>query len=208
MEQGGLKRAGRTQGAPERGRHVFWFKGLRSEGAGGAPVAAPGEIPDIHQVRKACSLMLDEVAQERGEKDGYELSLLLVGNDEMRLLNREHRGLDKPTDVLSFPLLGAPPSAGREDETEGPSARTESVEFVPAFWVPGPIPIGDIVIARETCEAQAEEVGHSVRDEFWRLLVHGVLHLFGYDHETSPEEELRMQKREDQILDLLSHTKL
>lgn len=200
----------------EHGRHVFWFKGLRSEGAAtggnGAAIQNQG-IPDIREVRKGCSIMLDELARERGDEDGYELSLLIVADEEIRILNRDHRGLDKPTDVLSFPLIGeGPPGAASHDgaveEDRAHASDTSASDFAPAFWVPGAVPIGDVVIARETCEAQARAVGHSVRDEFWRLLVHGILHLFGYDHETSTEDERRMQAREDELLEQLAHARL
>ena len=212
--------------APERWRHIFWFKGLRSEGTAPHPEGNEAQLPDIRQVRKACSVLLDEVARERGDKVGYELSLLVVEDAEIRALNREHRGLDSSTDVLSFPLLDEAPqvfgAAERADAPTGAAAAGEhfpaeetpnsagngSAEFIPAFWVPGPIPIGDVVIARAICQSQAAVVGHAVRDEFWRLLVHGLLHLFGYDHEVSAIEEQRMQKREDELLDILAHVKL
>ncbi len=161
---------------------MFWFKGARSESAlGQTPEERAAELPDIRSIRKACTLALDDLAGERGEQCGYELSLLVVHDEEMQLLNREHRGVDRPTDVLSFPLLEGSTPAGPAEPADGDGA--------PHFWVPGALPVGDVVIAIETCHRQAEQVGHSVREEFWRLLVHGLLHLF--EHDTPVLRELR-----------------
>lgn len=89
----------------------------------------------------------------------YELSLLLTDDAQVRELNREHRGKDKPTNVLSFP--------------------SEQIE-------PGGIPphqlLGDLVFARETCAREAEAQGKAFGDHFRHLLVHGLLHIYGYDH--------------------------
>ncbi|TGK78535.1 rRNA maturation RNase YbeY [Leptospira noumeaensis] len=107
-----------------------------------------------------------------------ELSILLVDDELMKEINLERRGLSKTTDVLSFPLYSESP----------------------------PIPIqilGEVVISMDTCRKQAKEVGHSVIDEFYRLLVHGILHLFGYDHETNEEDAIQMRKKEDECLELV-----
>lgn len=107
----------------------------------------------------------------------FEFSLLLVSDEEIQEYNRERRGKDRPTDVLSFPV---------------------------AEGLPGPYRIlGEVVISTDTLVLQANEIGHSEKEEFYRLLVHGILHLLGYDHEISPEEERRMQRKEDECLDFL-----
>ncbi|MDZ4727434.1 MAG: rRNA maturation RNase YbeY [Leptospira sp.] len=109
---------------------------------------------------------------------GVELNLLIVSDNEMKKINRERRGISKATDVLSFPL----------------------------FQISPPIPyqmVGDIVISVDTLKRQALEIGHSEIDEFYRLLVHGVLHLLGYDHETNEEDAIVMRKKEDECLDLI-----
>ncbi|MBI3396083.1 MAG: rRNA maturation RNase YbeY [Spirochaetia bacterium] len=111
-------------------------------------------------------------------KHGFLLYVTVVGDKRIRTLNKEHRRKDKATDVLSFPLYTG------EDGFPGT----------------GPEPLGDVVISRDTCRRQAARIGHSTADEFDRLLVHGILHLLGYDHETSAEDERRMQRLEDQIL--------
>lgn len=103
-----------------------------------------------------------------------ELGILLVGDQRMRSLNRQYRGKDRTTDVLAFAMREAPhPSAGL---------------------------LGDVVIAVPTAVRQAKEGGRSLDEELTVLLVHGVLHLCGYDHERSEKEARRMQRRERMIL--------
>ena len=105
-----------------------------------------------------------------------ELSVLFVGDRAMRSLNRRYRGKDKTTDVLSFSLR------------EG------------AFSHIQPHILGDIVIAVPAAARQAAEAGHAVGREIEVLLVHGLLHLLGYDHERSGDEARRMKRRELQLL--------
>jgi rRNA maturation RNase YbeY len=100
-----------------------------------------------------------------------ELSVLLVSDGEIHRLNREWRSKDRPTDVLSFPQQGGDGAA-------------------PAGL------LGDVVISVDTARRQAAERGVSLRHESERLLIHGLLHLLGYDHERSPAEARRMQRRE------------
>jgi len=111
-------------------------------------------------------------------KDG-EVSLLLVDDPTIRKLNRDYRGLDRPTDVLSFAL--------NEGDSPDPS---------PEMW-------GDIVISVECALRQAETYGHSFEREMTRLLIHGALHLLGYDHEISASEDERMRMREAEILEVI-----
>ena len=100
-----------------------------------------------------------------------ELSILLVSDRVIRRLNREWRGKDAPTDVLSFA------------QHEGPAV-------APALL------LGDVVISIATAKRQAKERGETLRGASERLLVHGVLHLLGYDHERSAAEGRRMRRRE------------
>jgi probable rRNA maturation factor len=106
--------------------------------------------------------------------DAAEVSLLLSDDAHIRRLNRDHRGLDKPTNVLSFP------QADTDDEVYGPL-------------------IGDIVIAEETLTREAGEAGISVRDHYAHMVVHGFLHLIGYDHMDDAEAE-EMEELETAIL--------
>jgi len=117
-------------------------------------------------------------ALEREEApDAVELSIALVSLAEMTELNGRYREKEGPTDVLSFPC-------------DDPCAVVEPGE---------PVALGDVVIAPEVAEAQAAEYGHSVEEELNLLLVHGVLHLLGYDHE-SDEDAAVMQARERAVL--------
>lgn len=120
-----------------------------------------------------------------------EVSLLLVDDTEIKNLNRDYRGKDCATDVLSFPL---------EEAVEG--------EFEPAV-VGGPAVrmLGDIVISVETAEAQAKAYGHSFEREMTFLLVHGMLHLLGYDHERDAAAEKIMRAEEKRILAALGSSR-
>lgn len=108
--------------------------------------------------------------------ENSELSVLLVDAEEMHGLNMKYRGVDAPTDVLSFGCDDPCPVEGDE-----------------------PITLGDIIIAPQVAERQAEELGTTIEQELNLLLVHGVLHLLGYDHEADDEAEA-MQGREAAIL--------
>ena len=110
-----------------------------------------------------------------------ELSLLLVSDGEMRRLNRRWRGRDRPTDVLAFA------------QAEGPGGAPDGM-------------LGDVVISVDTARRQAAERGETLGREAERLLVHGVLHLLGYDHERSPAEARRMQRRERALARVLGVT--
>lgn len=112
-----------------------------------------------------------------------ELSVLLVNNRRMRVLNRSFRGVDRTTDVLSFPQTDVSPQ---------PSA-SGSQNFI----------LGDIVINLHKTERQAQEYGHSFNDELNRLLIHGLLHLIGYDHEKTGNYEKIMKRKERELLKVL-----
>lgn len=115
-----------------------------------------------------------------GKSLNYEVSISFVDDDEIRLLNKEYRGMDKPTDVLSFPML--------EDN------------IVPQELLP--TLLGDIVISTETALRQSEEFGHSFKREIVYLTVHSMLHLLGYDH-IDEEDKKAMRKREKEIIKIL-----
>ena len=103
-----------------------------------------------------------------------ELGILFVGDQRMRTLNRQYRGKDRTTDVLAFAMREAPHSSSAV--------------------------LGDVVIAVPTAVRQAKEGHRSLDEELTVLLVHGILHLCGYDHERSEKEARRMQRRERMIL--------
>ena len=102
-------------------------------------------------------LNLEKIAETLTKKD---IELLVVKNDEIRELNKEHRNIDKATDVLSFPM---------------------DFDFAN-------MPLGSIVISTDFVEEKAKEYGHSFDEEFSLLFIHGILHLLGYDHEVDNGE--------------------
>ena len=112
-----------------------------------------------------------------------ELGVVVTDDATVRELNRRYLGVDEPTDVLSFGL-------GETDDT-------------PFALPPDEAPsLGEVIIAYPTAVRQAEEEGHSVEAEVAHLLVHGVLHLLGYDHSEAEDERI-MRRREDEILEAL-----
>lgn len=134
------------------------------------------------------------------EKCPYEaqVNLLLTGNEEIHEMNRNFRGIDRPTDVLSFPLLNyeSPSDFSHVEEEEADSFDPESGELI----------LGDIVISGDKVLKQAEAYGHSVKREFAFLVTHSMLHLCGYDHMTQ-EEAKEMERRQEEILTGLSITR-
>ena len=120
--------------------------------------------------------------------DNSEISIMFVDNEEIRELNKLHRGIDRPTDVLSFPLF--------EYDEEG-----NIIEDECAFGENGELILGDIVISLERAKEQAEEYGHSFDREVGFLTAHSLLHLLGYDHIT-PDEEKEMFSYQEEILKL------
>ena len=103
-------------------------------------------------------------------------------NEGIRDLNRQYRNMDKPTDVLSFPLIDF--AGGDEPPVDEPQAM-----------------LGDIVLSLEQAAAQAEEFGHSFEREAAFLTVHSMLHLLGYDHVNGEEEDREMRRRQREILE-------
>ena len=101
-------------------------------------------------------------------EDNYATSLIICGPVSIRRINREYRNIDKATDVISFALLDDEETVEYEDDIE----------------------LGDIFINRNRVISQAEEYGHSVKREFVFLFVHGLLHLFGYDHMNKEDEKI------------------
>lgn len=116
-----------------------------------------------------------------------EVSVMFTDDEEIHELNRLHRGVDRPTDVLSFPLF---------DYDENGDIIEDDLDFNPN----GEMILGDIVISLETASRQAQEYGHSFEREIGFLTVHSMLHLFGYDHMT-PEDEEEMFGYQREILE-------
>jgi len=129
------------------------------------------KVPNL----EACVQRAAEAALLDNEAPPSEISVVLSDDEHLRELNKHHRGIDKPTNVLSFP-----------------SARSKAPAGTPRL-------LGDIVIAFETVEREAAEESKPIENHLSHLVVHGVLHLLGYDHEDDEEAEM-MEARERQIL--------
>ena len=129
----------------------------------------------------------------------YQISLLFVDNEEIKDINRETRGIDKATDVLSFPMLDYPKNNVFKEvykETKFNEIYLDGEELV----------LGDMVLSLERAKEQSIEYNHSFNREVCYLVVHSILHLLGYDH-MEDEEKKRMRKREEEILGDLNITR-
>ena len=127
-------------------------------------------------MKKIASLAL----KKEGLDDDYEVGLTYVSKEEIQDLNREYRGIDKVTDVLSFPLI----EDFSSDETL----------------------LGDVVISYDVAVEQAKEYGHSLEIEIMYLFTHSILHLLGYDH-IEEDDRVIMEQRQRDILDELNITR-
>ena len=127
-------------------------------------------------VRRCCHAVL---VQENFEGSA-EISVTFVDDEQIRALNQKHRNMDKPTDVLSFPLG----EGGQYDVNPETGAKM----------------LGDIVISMETAVRQAEDYGHPLQREVAFLTVHSMLHLLGYDHVNGGLEAVHMREKEEAVL--------
>ena len=119
------------------------------------------------------------------DPENANISVSFVGKAEIKQLNKQFRGVDTVTDVLSFPLF-------ESGQIPDPDELAEDEELA----------LGDVVICEEVCEAQAKEYGHSMEREIIYLFTHSVFHLLGYDHETE-EDKADMRAREEEVMSLL-----
>ena len=148
---------------------------------------------DDHQEKIALTYRLKMLVREAIEAtldyeqygNPCEVSVTFVDNAEIHELNKKFRNVDRPTDVLSFPLF----------DYEGESEEPPVDEMLGM--------LGDIVLSLEQVGVQAEEYGHSFEREVAFLTVHSMLHLLGYDHETGEEDEADMRRRQSEIMDLM-----
>lgn len=134
------------------------------------------------EMLKEVENLLQFAAEREGVQDQAEVSVTIVTNEDIQQINKDYRGKDTPTDVISFAL---------EEEGEG------EVEIVGAEMPPV---LGDIIISADRTREQAEEYNHSFKRELGFLAVHGFLHLLGYDHMTKEEEE-EMFTKQKELLD-------
>ena len=131
---------------------------------------------NLRKVRKDLATAAARLGLENSE-----ISILFTGSAKMKSLNTAYRGIPKETDVLSFPM-DAPTGGG-----------AISVHRLPVM-------LGDIVVSIPRAVSQAKENGVTLQEELRRLLIHGLLHLAGYDHEQSRFQKTRMEKKERELL--------
>ena len=135
----------------------------------------------LHAVDAALERLVESAVRAtlayEGVTSDAEVSVTFTDNAGIQALNAEYRGIDRATDVLSFPLF--------EDAGDGTKM------------------LGDIVLSLEKCAEQAAEFGHGFARECAFLTVHSTLHLLGYDHETGEADELDMRRRQTEIMETL-----
>lgn len=138
--------------------------------------------------KETAELVVNAALEYAGCPYEAEINLLLTTDEEIHRMNLEYRDIDRPTDVLSFPML--------EYETSGNFSGLEEQEdaFDPET---GELLLGDIVISKDRVLAQAEEYGHSPLREYAFLIAHSMLHLFGYDHMEEDERQVMEQKQRE-----------
>jgi len=124
------------------------------------------------------------VLKAEGVAAPYEVSLVFTDSETVKQLNRDYRGVDEPTDVLAFCML--------------PHKEEADASF--ALPPDGVTRLGEVIISYPQAAEQAKEQGHVTEKELALLVIHGILHLMGYDHE-EPEEEAKMRTREKELLE-------
>ena len=134
------------------------------------------------RMRRLITKAVKEALKQEGFEYFAEISVSFIDNEAIHKLNLQYREKDKPTDVLSFPIW-------EKDELADGSAFDGHA-----------VTLGDIIISAEQAKAQSEEYGHSLEREICFLAVHSVLHLLGYDHETSEEDERYMKQKQEDVL--------
>ena len=136
-------------------------------------------------LRKAIKTAL----QVEGVEVPCEVNVMLTDDEGIREINKVMRRLDKPTDVLSFPMFDLAPGEHPDEYDADPETDR--------------VPLGDMCISVERAKAQAEEYGHSFQREICYLSVHSVLHLLGYDHMDEGEKKAQMRQHEETVMTAL-----
>ena len=138
------------------------------------------DMPLSYTLMHSVRIAIKETLASEGVLANCEVSFTLCDNEYIRELNKEHRGKDTATDVLSFPMLEADEPLPKESET--------------------PVMLGDIVVSSERAAEQAKSLDQSLGREILFLTVHSVLHLLGYDHERGEEDEEEMCRKQREIM--------
>lgn len=144
------------------------------------------------------TLVAEEVLEMEECPYESEINVLITDNEGIQMYNREYRGIDKETDVLSFPNVPfeAPADFDIADEMEADCFQPDSGELI----------LGDIILSCDRIVEQAENYGHSIRREFAFLVAHSMLHLCGYDH-MEEDEAAVMEAKQHQVLEKLGITR-
>lgn len=142
--------------------------------------------------------VINEALNYENFKKPYEVSVVFTDNEGIRDINKQFRGIDKETDVLSFPMLDFDEGYEEDGEIE--------IDIEDINPESGCVVLGDIVISLEKAYEQSQEYGHSFEREVAFLVVHSVLHLLGYDHEED-EDRVIMREKEENILSKLGITR-
>ena len=147
-------------------------------------------ISELPNEEKLIKEVVSRVLEEEKVLPEVDVYITLTNNEEIHKINKEYRDVDRPTDVLSFPMYERDEIAGLKNDTN------DEIEKI----------LGDIIVSIEKVREQAEEYGHSFERELAYLVTHGMLHLLGYDHMIE-EEKTVMRKREEEILETLNITR-
>ena len=153
------------------------------------------DIPLKFHYKDLAKKVVDTVLDLQNFPYEAEVTLTLVDNDMIHEINRETRQIDRPTDVLSFPMIDydAPADYSLLEASAEIYANPETDEVI----------LGDIVLSLNKVYSQAEEYGHSVKREYAFLITHSMLHLVGYDHMTDEDAAL-MEAKQREVLDALN----
>lgn len=146
----------------------------------------------IEKLSEVCDFALKEEELDRE----YQISLLFVDNNEIREINEESRGINKETDVLSFPMIDYEKGKVYKD-------MYKCYDFDETYMDGNELVLGDMVLSLEKAREQSLEYNHSYEREVCYLVVHSILHLLGYDH-MEDDEKIIMRKREEEILNKLN----
>ena len=153
------------------------------------PVTADVPVAFYLRTRSLIRKAIRTALEQEGMTLPCEISVLLTNDEGIHRTNLEMRQVDRPTDVLSFPMFDLQPGEHPDELDADPAS--------------GLIPLGDMVISMERVEAQAAEFGHAGKRELAYLVVHSVLHLLGYDHLDEGAMKAQMRGREEAIMEVL-----
>jgi len=148
---------------------------------------------DTSAVEELLTKVIPSVLEAEGVELACEVNVLLTDDAGIHEINLEQREVDRPTDVLSFPMFEFEPGDKPTEEDADPATDL--------------VPLGDMVLSLERAKEQAAEFGHSVEREVAYLCVHSILHLLGYDHMDEGPMKAQMREREEAILNTLGITR-